>query len=420
MKNYNVLIDGYNLRLTRGSGIKNYTISLIEVLEEELNVSLLFDYKLNEPYDVFFTENYYKGQNLNAKLSKLALLRSKISVLKSLMSEKPIKFINDNETFKLDHENNYLSHKEIINIRNIFAREGLSRLFDDYNITIENTGVDIFHSTYPLNIKVNNTKRITTIHDLIPLKLPHTTLDNTKIFFNKIKNALKISDKIVTISEYSRNDILENFDVPEEKVVNCYQSYYLPDIFLKNKLSIKSLDLNPMEYFLFVGNIEPKKNVGRLIEAFLNIDTNKKLVIVGRKAWLWEELLKGAENAIAQGKIILLNYVSRENLIALYQNAFAFVFPSLYEGFGLPPLESMACSCPVITSNLTSLPEVCGDAAIYCDPYSVLSIQNALEKMLNLNSDEREVLIKNGLERVKFFNKQDYKNRVLNVYESVL
>jgi len=418
MKNCNVLIDGYNLKLTKGSGIKNYTISLIEVLEEELNVSLLFDYKLDEPYDVFFTENYYKGQNYNSKLS---LLKSKISVLKSLISEKLIKFINNNESFKLDHENNYLNNKEIFNIQNIFAKEELlSKFFNDYNINIKSKDIDIFHSTYPLNIKVNNAKRITTIHDLIPLKLPHTTLDNKKVFFNKIKNALKISDKIITISEHSRNDILENFDVPEEKVVNCYQSYYLPDIFLNNKLNIRSLDLNPMEYFLFVGNIEPKKNVGRLIEAFLNIDTNKKLVIVGRKAWLWKELLKGAGNAIAQGKIILLSYVTRGNLIALYQNAFAFVFPSLYEGFGLPPLESMACSCPVITSNLTSLPEVCGDAAIYCDPYSVLSIQNALEKMLNLNSDEREVLIKNGLERVKFFNKQDYKNRVLNVYESVL
>jgi len=418
MKNYKVLIDGYNLRLTKGSGIKNYTISLIEILKNELNLALLFDYSLNEPYDVFFTENYYKGEKYN---SKVTLLKSKISILKDFIIKKKIKFVNRNESFKLDYENNYLYNMEILNIRNIFNEEEiLSKFNNDYNITINDANIDIFHTTYPLNIKVNNAKRLTTIHDLIPLKLPHTTLDNKRVFFNKIKNALNISDKIITISEHSKKDILEYFDVPEDKIVNCYQSYYLPKIFLSNKLNIKSLDLNPEEYFLFVGNIEPKKNVGRLIQAFLNIDTNKKLVIVGKKAWLWKELLRGTENAIKQKKIILLNYVNKENLVALYQNAFAFVFPSLYEGFGLPPLEAMACKCPVVTSNISSLPEVCGEAAIYCDPYSILSIQNAMEKILNLTNEERESLIKKGLERVKFFNKDDYKTRILKVYESVL
>jgi len=412
MKNYRVLIDGYNLRLTKGSGIKNYTISLIESLKDEIDISLLFDYNLDKPYDIFFTEKYYKGEQYNSKFTKL-------SILKDLIFKRKIKFVNKNETFKLDYENNYLNNLEVLNIRNIFKEEELLSKFN-YNIDIEEKDIDIFHSTYPLNIRVNSARRITTIHDLIPLKLPHTTLDNKKVFFNKIKNALKISDKIITISECSRTDILENFDIPEEKIVNCYQSYYLPDKFLKNKLSIKSLNLKPQKYFLFVGNIEPKKNVGRLIQAFLNIDTNKKLVIVGRKAWLWEELLKGTEKAIKKKKIILLDYISRENLIALYQNAFAFVFPSLYEGFGLPPLESMACKCPVITSNISSLPEVCGNAAIYCDPYDVLSIQNSIEKMLNLSNEERDNLIKKGLERVKFFNKEDYKKRILKVYESVL
>ena len=414
MSNYSVLIDGYNLRLPKGSGIKYYTISLIEALEKKsVDVSLLFDYSLesryNEIIEIEFIEKYYKGE---IKLNKKDLIKSLI------------KFNFSPQIFKVsdsikDYENKFLKNKKIVNIRNIYTFQEIASRFN-FLVNLNVKDIDIFHSTYMLNISFQNTKRITTIHDLIPLKLPHTTLDDKKVFFNKVKKAIEISDKIVTISEHSKKDILEFFDVPEEKVINCYQSITLPKELLDFNFSVKKFDLEKNEYFLFVGNIEPKKNVGRVIQAFLNIDTDKKLVIVGKKAWLWEDLLKGSEKAIKKGKIILLDYVSREDLIALYQNAFGFIFPSLYEGFGLPPLEAMACKCPVITSNVSSLPEVCGDAAIYCDPYSILSIQNAMEKLLNMNESERKKLMSKGLKRVEFFNEDEYAKRILNVYESVL
>ena len=408
MKNFNVLIDGYNLRLKNGSGIKYYTLSLAKILKNEVNLSFLFDFSLDEELLLInFIEKIKRGE-------------FPTSLKKALMS-----FVHVLKSFKVD--DNVFKEKEfeIYNSSMIYNKEALFRLVEGlskYNqyITLNINNIDIFHSTYFLNLKIKKAKRITTIHDLIPFKLPETTLDNKKEFYNKVKFALKHSDKIITISEQSKKDILEYFDVNDNKIVNCYQSIYMSDI-NNIKLSVKNrFGLQEKGYFLFVGNIEPKKNIKRLINAFFSFDNPFPLVIVGRKAWLWEELLKGTEYLIKSKKLIILEYLNREELIALYKNAFAFIFPSLYEGFGLPPLEAMATETPVITSNISSLPEVCGDAAIYCDPYSVSSIREAIIKMIDLSEEERADLIKKGRKRVEFFNEEDYKNRILKVYESVL
>jgi len=414
MKNYKVLIDGFNLRIAKGSGIKYYTISLIKALENYINISLLFDYKLLNNKELLlqveFMEKYIKGD---------LPLNTKKQIFKDLMLKKTKDFTIKNDTF-LEKDDIYLNNKEILNINNLFNLvEGYTRFNQVLQISAKEK-FDIFHTSYMLNLNLRKAKRITTIHDIIPLKIPQTTLDNKKLFYEKVKTAIKTSDKIITISEHSRNDILENFDIAEDKVINCFQPFFLPKDILDFDMNVKQFDLKKEEYFLFVGNIEPKKNIGRVIQAFKSLDTNKKLVIVGRKAWLWEELLKGTDKLIKNKKIILLDYVTREDLIALYKNAFFFVFPSLYEGFGLPPLEAMACKCPVITSNSTSLPEVCEDAAIYCDPYSTISIQNSMEKALNMDMAQRGDLIAKGIQRVEFFNEKDYTDKVLNVYKSVL
>jgi len=418
MNRFNILIDGYNLRLKKGSGIKSYTLSLIKALEDSVDISLLFDYNIlnKDISSIEFSDKHLKGITSNS--AKRAIIKDLAKFLLN-KSFNEFKFKDD---INFQNEESYILNKRVININNIFNLSEASSRFD-YYLNIKNIkNIDIFHSTYMLNLNVVGAKRVTTIHDIIPLKLPHTTLDDKKLFYNKVKSAIKNSDKIVTISEHSKKDILELFDIDESKIVNCYQAFTISqkEIEKVNINIYNRFNLKENEYFLFVGNIEPKKNVARLIEAFLDLDSNKKLVIVGRKAWLWEEQLKEAKKFINEGKIVLLDYVSKKELIALYKKAFFFVFPSLYEGFGLPPLEAMACKTPVITSNCSSLPEVCGNAAIYCNPYDESSIKSALEEALNLPNNIREKLIQEGIKRVDFFNLDDYKNRILDVYKSIL
>ncbi|WP_457564937.1 glycosyltransferase family 4 protein [Caminibacter sp.] len=407
-----VLIDGYNLKNPFGSGIKYYGIKIIELLiKNGYDVSTLFDFKLESTNLKVIASEFYKYLNIENKDKK-----SKVALLKILLSKKSLQEIKLDGLEILDKDR-YLTECKIYNLSNIFTKSLIKQKFHIQENIELNKKIDIFHATYPLNINIKKSKKITTIHDIIPLKLPYVSLENKQFFYDLIKSSIESSDKIITISETSKKDILEFFDVKEDKIVNTYQSVYIPDInYTLDESSLKKFNLQKQQYLLFVGNIEPKKNLGRVLEAFRKIDTNIKLVIVGKKAWMWENELRYFDDK----SMMLLPFLSRDDLLLLYSNAKAFIFPSLYEGFGLPPLEAMACKCPVITSNISSLPEVCGDATIYCEPYDINSIAKAIEKALNLTETEREELIQKGLKRVAYFNDDDYFKRVKSVYESVL
>ena len=180
--------------------------------------------------------------------------------------------------------------------------------------------------------------------------------------------------------------------------------------------------LKNKNYILFVGAIEPKKNLGRLIDAYTCLDTDMKLVIVGKKGWLWEEEIGKLEALFGKGfarKNRLLEYVSKKDLMYLYHGAFCLVFPSLYEGFGLPPLEAMSLGCPVITSNLASLPEVCGDAAIYVDPYNSDDIRQAIEKLID-NPQMQLQLKEAGKKRVELFSMENYAKKLYEAYTKII
>jgi glycosyltransferase involved in cell wall biosynthesis len=285
--------------------------------------------------------------------------------------------------------------------------------------------IDIWHATYPIPIKVNGSKKITTIHDLIPLKLPYTTLDNKKLFFDLIKDTTKNSDSILAVSESTKNDILYCFDIDPDKINVTYQPIIDNSHLLEKhegEIILKKYKLKPQKYILFVGTIEPKKNIGRLIDAYTGLDTDMQLVIVGKKGWLWENEIGKLEALLGKGfgrRIRLLEYLERKDLTYLYNGAFCFVFPSLYEGFGLPPLEAMSLGCPVITSKVSSLPEVCGDAALYVDPYCSTSIREAIEKLIN-NSQLRNDLISAGRERVNMFSMEKYAQKIYECYKRLL
>jgi len=421
----NVLVDGYNLEMQKGTGIKTYGVNLVNTLMYlGANVDILCSRNINTDNaflnEVLFFDNQSSRNISQIQMLMLAIKKWVVSAKNIPITSYVIKSDNDIVFKYLEGLGNIFNDTECYTLAN-----NLYKLFKiQYTAKIPKR-VDVWHTTYPVPIKIRNAKRITTIHDLIPLKLPYTTLDDKKFFFNLVKDSIKDSELILTVSESARQDLLQRFDADPDKVILTYQPIVDNSSLVKDELIdgvLKRYSLEAEKYILFVGAIEPKKNVGRLIDAYISLDADMKLVIVGKKAWLWENELDKLERVLGKNysrKVKLLDYLPRMDLSYLYKGAFCFVFPSLYEGFGLPPLEAMSLGCPVITSNTSSLPEVCGDAAIYIDPYNSGDIKDAIEKLIN-NPQLRLQLIEAGKERVKFFSMENYSKNIHRAYRSVI
>jgi len=288
-----------------------------------------------------------------------------------------------------------------------------------------NPKMDIWHATYFTPITVSGAAKVSTIHDLVPLRLPHTTTNDKGIFVQQVRDAIKSSQLIICVSENTKNDILQYFNVNPDKLFVTYQPIILNKRLPEKEAVDQKLNyynLKNKNYILFVGAIEPKKNLKRLIEAFLSIDTDMPLVIVGKKAWLWKNELEIISskwnNDHILRKIRLREYVSVSDLPVLYKGAQCLAFPSLYEGFGLPPLEAMSLGCPVVTSSVSSLPEICGDAALYVNPYDSRDITDKLEQILS-DDELKARLIQTGYERVKQFSMENYMTRLAAAYSKV-
>ena len=289
------------------------------------------------------------------------------------------------------------------------------------------------HWTYPLPIRVPGARNIYTLHDLVPLRLPYTTLDNKRRYFRLHKLLARQADHIVTVSEASKRDIVSLLGVPEERVTNTYQAVDIPRKFTDVPLAqvaaevAGSFGLEAGRYWLFFGAIEPKKNVGRMIQAFLASGVDGPLVIVGKKAWKSDTSCGCCSTTTSAGscrtatalrtrhKIILLDYAPFRLLVNLIRGARAVLFPSLYEGFGLPALEAMLLGTPVITSNTASMPEVVGDAALTVDPYDVSALVDAIQAM-DRDPALRARLAHDGPLRAALFSPERYAERLAALY----
>jgi glycosyltransferase involved in cell wall biosynthesis len=298
-------------------------------------------------------------------------------------------------------------------------------------------GINLLHTTHPVALKAKGTPLICTIHDLIPLRLPQTTLDNKKYFYDLIKEVTRQCDRIATVSEHSKRDIMSIFNVPEERVINTYQSVEVsPEIVSMDESELaqqleSQFGLGLGDYFLFAGAVEPKKNISRIIDAHAASGSNRPLIIAGRLGWQFEgdvERMKDERfrtfkiegNTIrAVQSVRHLNYVPRQSLLMLMRGARALVFPSLYEGFGLPVLEAMALGTPVITSCTSSLPEVSGDAALMVDPYDVGAISSAI-RTLDADHDLCQDLGKRGVKQAELFSSENYRKRLTELYKGVI
>jgi len=238
---------------------------------------------------------------------------------------------------------------------------------------------------------------IITIHDLSFIRHPEWFTKKYSLYYKYlIYHISKKARKIITVSKFSKKEIIELLHINEEKIEIIYNA--VPYIFKKTK-NINNLNRFG-NYILAVSSFDPRKNFIGLIQAYNKLRLKDiKLVIVGSKHRIFsmQDLKENKKN------IIFTGYVDDNELITLYQNALLFVYPSFYEGFGLPPLEAMAHGCPVVVSQTSSLPEICGDAAYYINPYDINDISHGIKEVLK-DSILRNKLIKNGNKRVSLFN----------------
>lgn len=234
-------------------------------------------------------------------------------------------------------------------------------------------------------------KTVTMVHDMAHLACRDTVRLKTRKWLDlTLKSSCRRADVIVTVSEFSKTEIVRYLNIPEEKIqvmypgvnLNLFHNRYAPEQIhaAKKKYGIDG------DYILYLGTIEPRKNVQRLIEAYEMLldraESNQipKLVLAGGKGWLCDDIYRAAEKL--KGNVMFTGYIAEEDSPLLLSGARLFCFPSVYEGFGTPPVEAMACGTPVLAGNAASMPEVLGDYAVYVDPLSTEDIAQKLEQVL--------------------------------------
>ncbi len=259
-------------------------------------------------------------------------------------------------------------------------------------------------------------RKITVIHDLAVLEHPEWFNWKFVVLYNFFfKNIIKSSMCIITVSNYSKKTIIKHFNIKEDSLKVIYNAVstnfgkHNDNFSFQNILNKYGLITN--KYLLTVSSIDPRKNINGLITAFHSIKQSEyKLVIVGKS----NKIFAKSESSKKNENIIQLEDVKDFELSVLYKLAYCFIYPSFYEGFGIPPLEAMASGTPTIVSNTTSLPEVCGDASLYFNPFDVSDIGHKIEILLN-NVDLRQYLINKGNERIKKFSWGKSATEFLNI-----
>lgn len=269
---------------------------------------------------------------------------------------------------------------------------------------------------------------VATIHDLAFEHMPETFTRRGSLQLKlTVRSTAKKAASILTVSEYSRQDIIKTYKLPSEKVVVTYngiEPHFTLNASSQNEIQeLRSRYGISRDYILAVGSLQPRKNLVRLIHAYSELRSrnngfNHQLVIVGRKLWLADGIFDEVKKQQWADDVILTGYVNDNDLAALYRSANAFVYPSLFEGFGLPPVEAMACGTPVITSNNSCLPEVTGDAAILIDPYNEREMADTI---LKVTSDKtlRHELRERGIAQAKKFTWNDAAIKTIEIYNSV-
>ena len=287
---------------------------------------------------------------------------------------------------------------------------------------------DVFFSTDGFCCLGTDVKTIVMIHDIAYMHFPEQVSFWVRKFYQKHQPLyLEKADQILTVSNFVKNDIAQMLDIPKTKTTVVYNG--CNDAFQPlNEISQKEAQkkyANDQPYFFYVGAVHPRKNVHRLIEAFgsFKAKTNAphQLLIAGRFAWQTGEVKSAYDNSKYQNEIQFLGFVSEEELPKLMGSAFALVYPSMFEGFGLPLLEAMNCDVPVITSNVSSMPEVAGDAGILINPTRTKEIEEAMLEIFQDKKLRNEMIEKGRVQRKKFNWKESAEKvyQILNEYRTL-
>lgn len=286
---------------------------------------------------------------------------------------------------------------------------------------------DIIQGTDHYIFPYRKATKIMTIHDLTFIKFPQYSTNIVKGYLERIKRCLSWTDAIITFSESTKQDIIELLNIdPNIIYVTPQASRYSPDyltrqIVYDNRNVVDYYLYKP--YFLFVSTLEPRKNILTLIEAFEYLKQNYKiphqLILVGKKGWNYQDILDKINTSEFKEDIQHLDYISDELVAIFYSQAEAFIYPSFYEGFGLPVLEAMTFGSPVITSHTSSLPEVAGDAALYIDPTDYYQLAQIMLKVVD-NSTLRKEMINKGKIQANQFSWKRTAEMTLDVYQSII
>ena len=282
--------------------------------------------------------------------------------------------------------------------------------------------ISLYHATNYIVPFFLKSKVVLTVHDLIAIDYPKLCKNTSVVYFNLfLRRSLKKAIRVITVSETVKKDIVMRYGIPQGKIKVVPLAV---DKSFKRQLDFnvkRKYDL-PEKYLLFVGNLEAKKNLNRLINAFELLKKENaiehQLVLVGKKGWKTGNLKRKTKQLGLKDQVRFLGYVPKEDLPTIYSLADLFVFPSIYEGFGIPPLEAMSCETPVLISSHGASPEVCEDAGFIVDPYCIKDIAKGIMTILT-NKELQRTLIHKGKEQVKKYSWNKTALETIKVYEEI-
>lgn len=340
------------------------------------------------------------------------------------------------ELLKLDHENEYILYTDAekhplgnfknatVKVMKVKSIQWHLKVLKD--IKAEKAEIFFAPTSYIIPaLAPKSLKTIITIHDLVAFLFPNTHSAKAVVIERlTLKRAIKKAKAILVVSQNTQKDLLKKFQYPADKI---FLTPCAPSEFFREKIDEKELEKLkkkyqlPENFILAVGTLEPRKNFPNLIKSFVIIKRkypDYKLVIVGKKGWKFKQIEDALKQYNLQNDVIFPGYLDDQELHKIYAIAKVFVFPSLYEGFGIPPLEAMASGCPVVSSNVASMPEVVDQAGLLIDPKNALKMADAITSLIE-NDQVRNMMIERGKAQADKFSWKKSAEKALEVIKSL-